>query len=164
MYRADLNTQTIDSKKIWQQTCALYQKAGVQTLCLSLQNDYQANVNLVLILSILQNQGYQFTQPQLNDLVQTVLAFSQQTTVLVRQARFNWQQYKNSATPSDYLTIKKSLLATELHFEQQEQKLIIEQLNNAMTNLLTNTPTSPPAFWYFEQQNIPTDKLNDLSF
>lgn len=144
MKNAGLNKQKIDINDIWQQTCALYQQADIKTLCLNLQNNYQANVNLVLILSILQNQGYQFTQNQLNDLLQTVLAFSQQTTVLIRQARFNWQQYKNTAKPNDYLIVKKSLLATELHFEQQEQKLIIELLNKALASPLSYPPTLPP--------------------
>lgn len=163
MNHAGLNTQPINPKIIWQQTCALYQQAGIKDLCLSLQNDYQANVNMVLILSILQNQHYQFTQNQLNNLQQSLLAFSQQTTGLVRQARFNWQQYKNSSNADDYLAIKKSLLATELKFEQQEQHLIVELLNKALNKGLNPQASLPPASWYFAQQQIPADKLSFLN-
>ncbi|MCU4675423.1 TIGR02444 family protein [Catenovulum sp. 2E275] len=147
-----MNKLSLDKAQIWQQVCALYQNNSVQKICLNWQEQHQANVNLILILSWLEYKSYRFSEPQLTQLLIKLNEFNQHTTGLIRQARFNWRNYQ---TEADYQTIKQALLTAELMFEQQEQALIIDTLNQYLASPTPTTKTLAPFNWYAQ-----TLKLN----
>ncbi|GEM_PF-3498870 len=153
------NNQIIDPQIIWHQVCQLYQADQVKSQCLRWQDGHNANVNLILILTILQQQNYQFTEAQLQSVLNKLKSFSEQTTGLIRKARFNWRTCSDNP---EYQKLKQALLACELAFEQQEQRLIIEQFNQALKQNAGRDRYLSPASWYFKHLGIQAELQNLL--
>ncbi len=66
---------SLSPQDFWPFSLSHYARAGVQTACLALQNVYQGNINLALLLHWLDTQRICLTNPEINALI-TVLTLS----------------------------------------------------------------------------------------
>ncbi|PSW04841.1 TIGR02444 family protein [Photobacterium lipolyticum] len=113
----------------WQFSLSHYAQAGVQSACLCLQNSYQGNVNLALLLHWLDCQHQSLTDSSQHQLI-TCLGASDN---LLQQYRTMRDQLKPLLDEAGY----KQLLAFELKLEKGQQQALIAQLNLC---LLQQTP------------------------
>ena len=102
----------------WQFSLAFYPSR--QPLLLRLQDEHQANINVLLAICWLSLQQRQLTSPQLRQILSALEPVNQQVTTPLRQIRRNLQ--------ADTLQFKPALLAVELQAEQAEQQAIAEVL------------------------------------
>lgn len=125
--------QPLNSEKFWQFACQLYSKDGMQTKLLSYQNQQGKNVNLCLLLYYLDSLELAVTPSQLSELELCIAEFDQQALQPLRATRTFLKTIQTEI--SDYPTIRKELLSTELKLEKQQQQLLI---NTANTMIFTH--------------------------
>ncbi len=102
----------------WQFSLAFY--PNHQPLFLQLQDQHQANINLLLCLCWLSRQQRQLTTAQLTQIIAAIEPVNQHVTVPLRQIRRN--------LPANTLQFKPAILAVELQAEQAEQQAIARVL------------------------------------
>lgn len=100
-----------DAEPFWQFSLALY--PALQHTLLQLQDDYQANLNLLLWLAFQAQQP----GPSVGALQQALTPTHQQFTAPLRQLR-------RQAAQQGLLSLKQALLAAELQAERQEQQAL----------------------------------------
>ncbi|MDC8829326.1 TIGR02444 family protein [Alteromonas gilva] len=104
----------------WQHSVAVYTKEGVAKACLTLQDQYQVNVNLLLLLHWCITHQYQVDDALLTRLRQAVA----QTDPVIQAHR---QQRRNAKGTEHYETLK----AMELELEAQQQAALVAVLNQS---------------------------------
>ncbi|MBZ9612996.1 TIGR02444 family protein [Rheinheimera maricola] len=112
----------ISTEQLWQFSLALYPK--VKHLCLQWQDELGANVNLLLLLSYLEQQQLSLTGTQLQQLSAELALFSTQFTQPLRQLRKNVTN--SGIAPELQQPLKQSLLHAELALERLEQHLLLQ--------------------------------------
>ena len=105
----------------WQFSLSHYAQAGVPLACLSLQNSYQGNVNLALLLHWLDCQHQSLSDSAQQQLI-TCLAASEN---LLQHYRTMRDRLKPQLDEAGY----KQLLTFELKLEKGQQQDLIAQLN-----------------------------------
>lgn len=139
-----------DEAQLWQWSLTLYPLIKPQ--CLQWQDQYQANVNLLLLLLYLQRQQRQLTASQLQQLCDALLP-QQQFTCQLRQLRRQLPPY---LTETEAGPLKQSLLQAELCSEQLEQRLLVQtlpQLNQQSATAAAATAQLLPL--YLQHLQIP---------
>jgi uncharacterized protein (TIGR02444 family) len=112
----------LSAEELWQFSLRLYPK--VKTQCLQLQDELNANVNLLLLLCLLEQRQLSLSCTQLRQLSASLQRFSAQFTQPLRAIR---QQTSSSMlTPEQQHQLKQSLLQTELQLEKIEQQLLLQ--------------------------------------
>ncbi len=101
-----------DAEPFWQFSLVLY--PALQHTLLQLQDDYQANINLLLWLAFQAQQP----GPAVGALQQALAPTHQQFTAPLRQLR-------RQAAQQGLLSLKQTLLAAELQAERQEQQALL---------------------------------------
>ena len=109
--------KTLSAEQFWQFSKQHYARPGVADACLQLQDDYDANVNLLLLLVMLEERGFNI-DPAL--LLPTV----HQRTGLFNQWRSLRRQLKAKLSAKDYL----ALLHHELELEAWQQQELLHVL------------------------------------
>ncbi|MGF1713417.1 TIGR02444 family protein [Photobacterium chitinilyticum] len=112
---------SLSSQDFWQFSLSHYARAGVKTASLTLQNEYQGNVNLALLLHWLDTQRIGLTDLEINALI-TVLTLSD---TRLEQYRAMRQQLKPQLDQAGY----QQLLAFELELEKSKQHELLGQIN-----------------------------------
>lgn len=112
----------LSKQDYWQFSLSRYARAGVQPACLALQNDYQGNVNLALLLHWLDTQHISLADPKINALVTGLRS----SNTRLQQYRTMRKQLKPQLDQAGY----QQLLAFELELEKSQQHDLIEQLNH----------------------------------
>ena len=108
------------AEQLWQFSEQHYARPGVAAACLQLQDDYDANVNLLLLLVMLEERGFN-TDPTL------FLPIVRQRAGLFNQWRQLRRQLKNKLSTDTYL----ALLRHELELESWQQQELLQVLNQS---------------------------------
>ena len=108
------------AEQLWQFSEQHYARPGVAAACLQLQDDYDANVNLLLLLVMLEERGFN-TDPTL------FLPIVRQRAGLFNQWRQLRRQLKDKLSTDTYL----ALLRHELELESWQQQELLQVLNQS---------------------------------
>lgn len=117
------------AEDFWQFSLRHYSKAEVREACLLLQNQYQGNVNLALLLTWLDNQSLDLKDWQV------LLSALEATNALLTSFRPLRIQAKASASH-----LYPQMLSFELEIEQQQQADLIAAVNQQSLNT-TSSPS-----------------------
>jgi len=119
MQTADL--VILNPQDFWQFSLSHYAQAGVQPASLRLQDTYQGNVNLALLLHWLDTQNIHLSDAELY----TLKASAASSDIRLHQYRAMRKQLKSQLDIAGY----KQLLEFELNLEQDQQLALITQFN-----------------------------------
>lgn len=106
--------EQISPNSLWQFSLTLYPK--IEPICLFWQDNFNANVNLLLLLCYLEHLQHHISQPQLQQLSAELLSLSRTVTLPIRTLRRQAQNHQ----------LKQALLDAELIAEQLEQQQLCE--------------------------------------
>ncbi|MCG7585946.1 TIGR02444 family protein [Photobacterium sp. OFAV2-7] len=121
------------AEDFWQFSLSHYARAGVEQACLTLQNTYQGNVNLALLLHWLDTLHIELADQQIHALTASLVASDKQ----LHQYRTMRQQLKPQLDQAGY----QQLLTFELELEKSQQHALIEQLNRSLPSSVPITET-----------------------
>ena len=107
------------AEQFWQFSEQHYARPGVAAACLQLQDDYDANVNLLLLLVMLEERGLSLAPRHLLPVVR-------QRAGLFKQWRHLRRQLKDKLSTDDYLALLRHELALE-SWQQQELLAALQQ-------------------------------------
>lgn len=107
----------------WQYSLAVYQRPGVSELCLQLQDDWAADVNVLLCVSWLSSIGQPVTETVLDELLAESYEWTQQCIGPLRQAR----RYLKQQNDVDVYQQTKTL---ELEAESLLQQRLYQRLRH----------------------------------
>ena len=128
------STNTTFSMQLWQQCEQQYQvdpKAYI-----ALQDDYQVNVNLLLLAQRLDQQGYLLNLPHWQQLTAVIEQWETKVLTPYRQLR---RIAKAHLAASEY----QKMLDVELIMERKSQKILLQQVNLVQGEpMLANTNNS----------------------
>jgi uncharacterized protein (TIGR02444 family) len=130
----------LNSQDFWQFSLSHYAQAGVQPACLTLQDTYQGNINLALLLHWLDTLTIQLSNAELH----TLEANAALSDIRLQQYRAMRKQLKTQLDLLGY----KQLLTFELELEQDQQHVLVTQFNQF--NVSPPKTTSP---------SLPTNNL-----
>ncbi len=130
----------LNSQDFWQFSLSHYAQAGVQPACLTLQDTYQGNVNLALLLHWLDTLTIQLSNAELH----TLEASAASSDIRLQQFRAMRKQLKTQLDLAGY----KQLLTFELELERDQQHVLVTQFNQF--NVSPPKTTSP---------SVPTNNL-----
>ncbi len=116
---------------LWQFTCDIYSKNGVQPLLLELQDEQQKNVNVCLLLLFLDSLKLQLTPTQFSALNNAAALSDAQLLNPHRLTRQNLKTHHSHRT--DYAVIRKQLLENELALEKLQQSLLLDALPSSIS-------------------------------
>lgn len=105
----------------WQWSVQRYGSAGVRDACLRLQDQFDLNVNILLLCEFLRQRDIALSARHIQMLVQSI-AESDRGLKRHRNKRREAKTYQ----PEHY----KALLEAELSLEQQQQALLVDTLNS----------------------------------
>ncbi len=108
--------------RYWRYSLSAYAAAGVQTLCLRLQNSHAANVNLLLLGGFVGCAGQLFEEQDWVRITNYIAPFNKRYTRRIRDLR---QRVQPLAATECYQQLK----ALELQAEQLEQQIIVMALD-----------------------------------
>jgi uncharacterized protein (TIGR02444 family) len=105
---------------LWDFSLRVYARPGIAPLCLELQDNYGADVNLLLWGLWLEDQQKQLTVSRLQQAEAQVASWVKETIQPLRQIR---RQLKNQYGTTDSLieSLRQTIKQAELQAEQQEQ-------------------------------------------
>lgn len=107
------------AEQFWHFSEQHYARPGVAAACLQLQDDYNANVNLLLLLVMLEERGLSVNLSQLLPIVR-------QRAGLFTQWRQVRRQLKETVSTDAYLALLRHELALE-NWQQQELIAALQQ-------------------------------------
>lgn len=110
------------AETFWQFSLDFYPK--VKPLCLYWQDQYQANVNLLLLLCYLEQQKLHIQPADIQKLADKLALFSQTYTKPLRQLRRSLAE--STLNTEQQHNLKQALLTTELVAEKIEQQLLLQ--------------------------------------
>lgn len=108
--------------RYWHYSLSAYAAAGVQTLCLRLQNSHAANVNLLLLGGFVGCTGQLLEEQDWNRITNSIAPFNKRYTRRIRDLR---QRVQPLAASECYQQLK----ALELQAERLEQQIIVMALD-----------------------------------
>lgn len=137
----------LSSQDFWTFSLGHYAQAGVQPACLALQEAYQGNVNLALLLHWLDTQHIRLADSDIHALIAGVTSGDTR----LQQFRTMRKQLKSQLDPTGY----QQLLTFELALEKDQQCALIEQVNlfNPATSQHDNTQVNDNLARYCQQHN-----------
>ncbi|WPC73853.1 TIGR02444 family protein [Vibrio porteresiae] len=136
-------------ERLWQFSLQYYSVREVKEACLSLQNQFHGNVNLLLLLKWLDEEQLTFTTEQW-PIVSDCLGRSE---ALLHQFRELRRKLKGHVTDPLY----REALQFELHLEKQQQSDLVECITQ-----LTLTPTQQPELCQRYCRQFGADKLTAI--
>lgn len=144
----------LNTAQLWQFSLACYPK--VKTLCLRWQDDYNANVNVILALCYAERLAWQTNHAILTKAITKLAPLNNQVTQILRLCRRHIAGLP--LTDAQQSLLKQNLLSTELIAEQVEQQLICSEL------AFTGVTSAENLMLYLELLNLPltTELTADL--
>lgn len=109
----------LNSEELWQYSLAQYPK--VEGLLLPLQDNYQLNINLLLLCGYAQSHGCAIDEHQLHELIAQTRSWQQRLTSPFRQLR---RELKSTISKQQY----QEMLTMELALEREEQWRLVNSL------------------------------------
>ncbi len=116
-----MNDNTLDNP-FWQYACALYKKPGVADTLLALQDKYDCNIPVLLLLIWLGNEGITIS---INDIERFKSAISELDSLVIKPIRAIRRYIKTS--PALYPETYAELKALEQTIEQRIMALLYQQ-------------------------------------
>ncbi|WP_413285691.1 TIGR02444 family protein [Vibrio sp. MA40-2] len=132
----------ITVERLWQFSLQYYAMRGVKEACLSLQNNFDGNVNLLLLLKCLDEQQLTFHR---NDWSQVQQALLRTETLLLHYRKL--RKKTKSHVPA---TLYRESLEFELLLEKQQQSDLVQCIN---TLELTTNNKEPLTLAYCRSLN-----------
>lgn len=117
----------LTTNQFWQFSLDYYSKSAHSEQLLLLQDTYDANINLCLLLKFLESQALTITSKDINSLHQSVTCFNAHHTRPLRALRKQFKKELNTIT--NYSALRQHLLNAELELEKQEQALLLDKVN-----------------------------------
>jgi uncharacterized protein (TIGR02444 family) len=130
-----LSQPRIDRSLAWEFALSQYQRPAVARACLSLQDDFNCNINLVLFCLYAETLSYSLTVKELLLIEKTITDSEQQ----LKRHRSRRRKAK-TATPDCY----QALLEQELVLEQKQHQLIIDGANSVLAERTENRSAALP--------------------
>ena len=118
---------SLNASHFWDYSLEVYAKGKVQNSLIQLQDDYQLNVNVLLLMMYLDKQRIALECSQFQALKQSIAGSDAQLIEFRRKRRH--------AKSGDEL-LYKALLEEELALEKQQQQLLINCVNSLSTKHL----------------------------
>ncbi len=131
---------TLTLEHLWQFSLQFYGVREVKEACLSLQNNYHGNVNLLLLLRWLDEQQLSFQEKDWH-LVQSCLGRSEALLHSFRELRRHLKSQVNDA-------LYRESLQFELQLEKQQQSDLVDCINSLT---LVNNDGAPLTLRYCRQ-------------
>lgn len=135
---------SVNATDFWQFSLSYYAK--VKPICLAWQDDFNANVNLLLLMGYLEQQRLSITGKTLKGLNQALFIYNARFTQRVRALRRRVSNLNPLTTEQQQqfsAELKQQLLGVELVAEQQEQQLLVQLLTaNTQHNAVINAPSA----------------------
>lgn len=130
------NEETKTGEDLWNYTCNLYGEAEVEAACLSLQNNYSADVNVILFLCWLGSQEI-FINNHKN--LPSIVEVSRQWQKDIIEPLRHLRKQIGAMQGLDAKKVKSSLLRSELEAEKSEQLALLSlitpsQIDSAPTH------------------------------
>ncbi|MEM6414732.1 MAG: TIGR02444 family protein [Pseudomonadota bacterium] len=125
----------IIAEEFWNWSVTYYSRAGISDALLTLQNNYSANINLVLWC--LWQSEHLLSLQEISDAASSIQPFNQSVTQKLREARVHLKSLRGPSETkhSSDLTgcadddvadsLRKQILSVELEAERLEQKIIV---------------------------------------
>lgn len=110
----------LHSHEFWQFSLEVYARSGVQSCCLTLQDDWLLNVNILLLCCYLEEKRLACSIKQFEQLTQSISETDQALKVHRKKRRAAKDQDKS---------LYQQLLKVELDLEKQQQTQLIEKVN-----------------------------------
>lgn len=123
------STQLLTPDIWWNIANDMYREPGLSNTLIAAQDSSGENVNLALLAIYLQRQGCALSDDEKRHLADAIESFNTTHTQPLRALRRQLSR-SESLTEKSRKQLKESLLAAELILEQEEQRLLIEALNN----------------------------------
>ncbi|MCP3907402.1 MAG: TIGR02444 family protein [Oceanicoccus sp.] len=118
---------------LWQYSLAVYNRPGVESLMIMLQDSYQADVNMLLCCGWLGREGQQLSLDSMRLLVDVSMPWQQHCVQPLRAVRRFLKGKEDEA-------FRDQVKALEIAAEQRQQAMIYQQLQSL--NLLTADPAT----------------------
>ncbi|MBU2972725.1 TIGR02444 family protein [Pseudoalteromonas sp. C2R02] len=131
-------TLKISAEDFWRFSCELYSKNelylkdGQAYSLLELQNKFNKNVNICLLMLYLDNLNISINLEILSKLISTITDFENSYLFPLRALRLRLKAQESNI--SLYAKMRKTLLESELLMEQHQQSQLINSLNNYETS------------------------------
>lgn len=131
-------TLKISAEDFWHFSCELYSKNelylkdGQAYSLLELQNKFNKNVNICLLMLYLDNLNISINLEILSKLISTITDFENSYLLPLRALRLRLKAQESNI--SLYAKMRKTLLESELLMEQHQQSQLINALNNYETS------------------------------
>lgn len=114
------------TEAFWAFSLELFSRPGVEAACLTLQDDFGANVNIVLWSCWLPLAGYLPPGPEeISQAVGAVAGWQRDVVVPIRQVRRNLKRDFSAHAEESLVSLRKRLQGAELQAERLEQALIL---------------------------------------
>jgi uncharacterized protein (TIGR02444 family) len=140
---------------LWQFSCKYYQQEGVQSACIELQDNYQMQVNVLLLMRYLGLLRYQIKPKQISQLLEVTQAIVQKVES-IRTVRYSLSlRESGKAWESVYHKLKQAELEAEkIHIDALAQWV-------KSLNIVQNAPGLSAKSSYDLQSNM---KHNVLTY
>lgn len=119
---------------LWDFACNVYASPDIERQARQLQDDYQANINIMLWCCWLQREDIRLSVNLLDEVLVTIDALSLQTVAKLREVRRVLEQ-SGSFTKVQALSVKKHILHAELMIE----KVLLQRLQDLTCRFLEAT-------------------------
>lgn len=146
----DMNN--ILGKEFWQYSCALYGNKPVEVACLDLQNDFQADVNLLLFICWLTHKEYIASDKKtIKAMIEISTPWQRDVVEPLRQLR----QQIGAMQGMDAKNVKTSLLRSEQEAEKYEQFALVglieslEKFKNIPSKIVDKQTTANKALLHY---------------
>jgi len=137
------HTYRISVDSFWRFSCDLYSKNELYIKdqqnysLLELQNKFNKNVNICLLMLYLDELNISIDQAVLKQLISSILDFESSYLLPLRALRLKLKQQE--ADISLYAKMRKTLLDAELLMEKHQQSQLVNALNSCELVSSTNT-------------------------
>jgi uncharacterized protein (TIGR02444 family) len=108
-------TSTAFLKRLWQNMCAVYRDGALARACLEMQERYDADVPLLLVLCLADRAGHHIAASELSALVEDCRQWRDATVLPLRFAR---QEMKRRFTAPAQLGLRDDIKRLELEAER----------------------------------------------
>jgi len=138
IHSSNKKTLKISAEDFWHFSCDLYSKNEVylkdkqEYSLLELQNKFNKNVNICLLMLYLDKLNISINQEILGKLISTITDFENNYLLPLRALRLRLKAQQSDI--SLYSKMRKTLLESELLMEQHQQSQLINSLNNCETS------------------------------
>ncbi|UAA38898.1 TIGR02444 family protein [Paraneptunicella aestuarii] len=105
----------------WQFYAATYQGKPVASVCLRLQDDFDANINALLLCCFMQTKSYELSQQALVQLLQVIEESDAEIRSLREKRRKAKLYIEDEASKAAYQALKKE----ELQKEKEQQQILV---------------------------------------